>query len=298
MISSYFRRMASGTAILWALFLPLSLEAQEPRSILTFLPTEGRELVLGQEHAGTLTESDPFSTVGILLQAWRYQAQAGETVTIDLLSTDFDAYLYLVGPSLPFPVGDDDGAGGCDARITYTFPSAGEYRVVVSEALISNGGDFVLRVLQDPPAPSDAPCLDLSFESEGVPGDEASFEESDILPADLSSEGRTLSVPGQVEGLLDPDVPGWRGLRGGVLQAWAITLEVNQTVTFDLISDDFDAFLYVTGPGLDFPLWDDDGGEGFNSRLTFTAPASGTFLVVASSFDEERGAYRLSVALD
>lgn len=270
---------------------PQLLFAQGPRSILTLLPTEGRQILVDQEQAGVLSEADPFSSVGILLQGWSYQARGGETVTFDLLSTDFDAYLYLVGPSLPFPRGDDDGAGGCDARITYTFPEAGEYRVVVSEAVVSDGGAFILRALQDPPAPSQEPCIDLTFGPD-IPGMEEGVM---ILPADLTAEGRVLPLPGEVEGFLDPSIPGPRGLRGGVLQGWELTLEMNQTVTLDLVSTDVDAFLYVTGPGLDGPLWDDDGGEGLNSRLTFTAPVSGVFLIVASSFDEETGAYRLSV---
>jgi hypothetical protein len=271
------------------------VSAQEPRSVLTLLPTEGREIVLESEQAGVLSEGDPFSTVGVLLQAWRYQAQGGETVTFDVLATDFDAYLYLLGPSLAYPLGDDDGAGGCDARITYTFPEAGEYRIVVSEAIISDGGSFLLRAMQDPSPPSGELCLDLDFETDFFGDESDGLSGGPELPGDLSAEGRILLVPGTVEGILDPFMPGPRGSRGGVLQAWAVTLEVNQTVTFDLISDEFDAFLYVTGPGLAAPLWDDDGGDGFNSRLTFTAPVSGTFLVVASSFEEDAGGYILQV---
>jgi hypothetical protein len=276
-----------------SLALAVEAGAQDPRSILTLLPAEGREISIGDSRDGALTDRDPFSTVGILLQAWQYRAQGGETVTFDLVSDAFDAYLYLVGPSLPFPLGDDDGRGGCDARITYTFPAAGDYRVVVSEAVISDGGPFTLQALSDPPAPSTEACVDVDFGQDNLWEDEGP-----ILPEGLSADGRLLSVPGEVEGVLDAFIPGPRGLRGGVLEAWAVTLDVNQTVTFDLTSDEFDAFLYVTGPGLVAPLWDDDGGEGLNSRLTFTAPVSGTFLVVASSFDEATGGYVLRVTED
>jgi hypothetical protein len=289
-----FLRTAPLIPALWVgLAVTPEVGAQDPRSVLTLLPTEGREIAVGDARDGALTDGDPFSTVGILLQAWQYRAQGGETVTFDLISDAFDAYLYLVGPSLPFPLGDDDGGGRCDARITYTFPAAGEYRVVVSEAVISDGGTFILRALADPPVPSTETCVDVDFG-----GDRPEGEEGPILPDGLSAEGRILPVPGQVEGVLDAFVPGPRGLRGGVLEAWAVTLEVNQTVTFDLVSDELDALLYVTGPGLSEPLWDDDGGEGLNSRLTFTAPASGIFLVVASSFEEATGGYILRVTGD
>jgi hypothetical protein len=65
-----------------------------------------------------------------------------------------------------------------------------------------------------------------------------------------------------------------------------------------LESGDFDAFLTLgrtVGGVTDHMLTDDDGsGEGTGSRLRFTVPAAGTYLILAQSLDEEGvGAFTL-----
>jgi hypothetical protein len=65
-----------------------------------------------------------------------------------------------------------------------------------------------------------------------------------------------------------------------------------------LSSDDFDAFLTLArtvGGITDHMLTDDDGtGEGTGSRLRFTVPAAGTYLILAQSLGEEgTGAFTL-----
>ncbi|HYR11984.1 MAG TPA: PPC domain-containing protein [Longimicrobium sp.] len=65
-----------------------------------------------------------------------------------------------------------------------------------------------------------------------------------------------------------------------------------------LQSDDFDAYLTVArtvGGITDHMLTDDDGtGEGTGSRLRFTVPAAGTYLLLAQSLDEDgTGAFTL-----
>jgi hypothetical protein len=64
-------------------------------------------------------------------------------------------------------------------------------------------------------------------------------------------------------------------------------------------SDDFDAYLTLgrtVGGITDYVRTDDDGGEGTNSRLRFTVPAAGTYLIIARSLGEGgRGAFRLGL---
>jgi len=62
-----------------------------------------------------------------------------------------------------------------------------------------------------------------------------------------------------------------------------------------MTSDDFDSYLFITGPGLDEPVTDDDGGEGLNSHLEISLPANGVYLVIASSLGGAAGVYRLRV---
>jgi serine protease Do len=62
-----------------------------------------------------------------------------------------------------------------------------------------------------------------------------------------------------------------------------------------MMSDDFDSYLYVVGPGLPNRLENDDGGDGLNSRLDVTFPNDGTYKVVASSLGGSLGTFTLRV---
>jgi hypothetical protein len=68
-------------------------------------------------------------------------------------------------------------------------------------------------------------------------------------------------------------------------------------VLIDVRSDDFDAYLYVVGPGLTEPLSNDDGGDGTNSQLTMTLPGTGTYRIIASAYgSDDSGDFTLSVS--
>ncbi len=114
------------------------------------------------------------------------------------------------------------------------------------------------------------------------------------LPADVSTTGVVAlggSATGEIAFSRDRD---W----------FAVTLEVGKTYRIDLEG-------YHTGGGTLYdPLlhgihdangdfidgtWDDDGGVGFNSRVTFTAENAGTYYVVADAIGDREGTYTLSV---
>src|SRR6266508_2260627 len=68
------------------------------------------------------------------MQGWTIGGTAGQTVTVDLESDEFDPYLFVAGPGIAEPMQDDDSGGNCNARVTLTFPRAGEYLVVVNSS--------------------------------------------------------------------------------------------------------------------------------------------------------------------
>ncbi|MBM4184209.1 MAG: hypothetical protein FJ207_08265 [Gemmatimonadetes bacterium] len=109
----------------------------------------------------------------------------------------------------------------------------------------------------------------------------------------LATDGRVIDLGQQVAGTLrsgDPLVTD--GRRG---QAWAFDGVAGQRVVIDLEAEDFDAYLYLVGPGLPEPLEDDDGGDSLNSQIETTLPGTGTYRIVASSLSEGTGAYTLRV---
>lgn len=262
------------------------LAGQESRSILMLLPTEGRTLAAGYEQAGTLGADDYALPGGQHVQAWELKGRAGEGLVLELLSEEFDAYLYLMGPGLAEAVTDDDGAQGCSARLDVVLPADGPYLVVAS-SISGEGGTFTLKAANEAGPRQDGD--DCSFagggdgwgwQVEDVPTDGRMLVDGDVVEAELMQGGFTL-----------PD--------GSPALAWGLLGTAGMTLTIDMESEAFDAILYANGPGLESMAVDDDGAGGCNARLTLTFPEDGEYRVVASSIlSSASGPFALRVAAD
>lgn len=249
--------------------------AQEDRSVFSLLETRERSLEVGRSVEGVLAATDPLSAGGRRVQVWRLAVPAGEPVQVDLVSGAFDAFLYVVGPGLGEGLRDDDGGSGLDSRICFVPREEGEYRVVAS-SLGGETGDFLLRANLDP---------------EGRCG---GAEEVETLDLDaLPAEGRVLEAGANVEGALSAD-----DLRfyGSPVQAWEVPGRAGESFSVDLRSTDFDAFLTLTGPGLEGELSDDDGAGRCDSRITLSFPEDGSYHLVVSSLSGAQGRFTLTAA--
>src|SRR5438093_6088666 len=69
-------------------------------------------------------------------------------------------------------------------------------------------------------------------------------------------------------------------------QQWKLTATAGQIVTIDLVSEAFDAYTFLLGPGLDRPPQDDDSGGRCNARLTVRLPQTGDYTIVVTSTDK------------
>lgn len=234
------------------------------QSVLSLLQTEGRALELGSSGTGALSADDPRSPDDSPLEAWALEGTEGERVVIDLRSEDFDAYLYMIGPGFEDTLSDDDSGGGCDARLDVTFLESGQFTVVAS-SLSGETGTYAISASATPTAAPTYSCGEAN--PDGI--------------LELSTEGRVLEFGRGTRDALEGDEPTVQYDRPA--EAWAYEAEAGERVTFRLISDDFDPYLYVFGPGMDEVLFDDDGAGNFDSEITTTFPTSGTYHVVASA---------------
>jgi hypothetical protein len=77
---------------------------------------------------------------------------------------------------------------------------------------------------------------------------------------------------------------------------WEFSGTTGQVVTIDLTSNAFDTYLILVDPSQNGVAENDDAGATTNSRIVFTLTASGTWTIVANSFDSnEFGNYNLSL---
>jgi len=252
---------------------------------LLSMPLEGRVIGVGGGVSGELSSADAESWDGSYAQAWALELEAGESATVDLRSVDFDSYLFVVGPGLPEPLSDDDGAGGCDSRVTFAAPAAGTYRVVVNTLSGGATGNFMLRVSREPGPVSVGEC--------GGGEDMDVLAELGAMVAELPLVG-SLAVGDEVPGALTRgDALSWDGTH---VQAWSLKLEAGDSVTIDLLSDDFDAFLVIAAPQLADVFTDDDGAGACNARVTLTAAVAGQYRVAVNTVEEgATGNFRIRV---
>jgi len=248
----------------------------EGGSILSLLSTEGRTLTLGEEVSGALSIADVRGPDDSPMEAWALEGEAGERVTIDLRAAEFDAYLYLIGPGFRDTQFDDDGAGGCDARLEVTLLEDGTYTVVASSRT-SGMGTYTLLATTDPEPAAPFTCG-------GV--DPAMLE-------DLPTEG-TLGPDATETGAFDGTEGTIRDERPG--EAWLIQGRSGQRLRVRLLSEDFDAYLFVLGPGMPAVLTDDDSAGNLNSEITIDFPQDGVYRVIASALSGgARGTYTIEV---
>lgn len=76
------------------------------------------------------------------------------------------------------------------------------------------------------------------------------------------------------------------------------TIPEGETILVDLQSEAFDPLITVSNSSEEELASDDDGGDGLNSRLAFTAPADDIYAVTVTRFGEQtpEGDYRLIVS--
>ncbi|MBI3951818.1 MAG: PPC domain-containing protein, partial [Acidobacteria bacterium] len=77
---------------------------------------------------------------------YQFNGTAGQMVTIDLTSSAFDTYLYLLSPSGSVVAEDDDSGGETNSRITFTLTTSGLWRIEVTSFSEGETGSYSLAL--------------------------------------------------------------------------------------------------------------------------------------------------------
>lgn len=195
----------------------------------------------------------------------RIRLTQGETYRFSLNSAGesplSDPYLRVYNARSEEVAADDDGGGELNSMLEFAAPATGNYFIEAS-----------------------------GFADYGTGGYTLSARAGDIA-ADASTDMRLAPEGDYREGVLSP---------AGDRDWYRLTLEQGQTVRISLVSatqDGFDPMAVIhSADGLELAT-DDDGGEGLNSWLEFTAPSSGDYFFEARGFTEDaQGRYAIMVS--
>ena len=86
----------------------------------------------GQSWSASLGSSSTTRDDNSYADVYTYNAQAGETVTFTMRSSDVDSWIVVDEVNGPLYEHDDDSGGGHDAQLTITFPRSGPYLVLAN----------------------------------------------------------------------------------------------------------------------------------------------------------------------
>lgn len=224
----------------------------------------------GGDVRSTLAAAPGTSGIGHrdVVRRYRFEVEeAGERWVFGLESDDFDAYLYLLSPGDEVIAFDDDGGEGLDSRLFHVFDAPGTFLLGVTSFGGASEGRYRLRA-----------------QSLGLAGD--------------VEDARPLPRGGEVADLLVIQQSGPRVDHRAVTRHHPFEARAGETWEFYLGSDAFDAYLHLLGPDGRILATDDDGGQGLDSRIVWTAAVDGTYTLVVTSFGgSAEGPYSLRASL-
>lgn len=103
--------------------------------------------VAGIAHQAALAQAllQQEGTLAPMEDAYEFDGEAGQTMTIELQSEDFDTILLLKGPDGEIVTSNDDYGGTLNSTIVYELPEAGTYSAVAS-SFSGQGGNYKIEV--------------------------------------------------------------------------------------------------------------------------------------------------------
>lgn len=209
-----------------------------------------RTIAMNGEVTAELRSSDPRLNDNSVYHLYTFQGSEGQIVQIDVMSSDFDAFAILQDAAGNELTRDDDGGDGLDARITYTLPNSGTYRVVANTYRADRFGSYRIRLTG--------------------------------LAASSARSGMAVRRNARVTGRLTSTDP--RMADNSVFHYYLYNGRAGETITVDVMSREFDAYAIIQDATGNELSRDDDSGEGTNARVTFRLPTAGQYRIVVNTY--------------
>ncbi|NJL50118.1 MAG: trypsin-like serine protease [Leptolyngbyaceae cyanobacterium SM2_5_2] len=217
---------------------------------------------------GQLDDSSNILPDGSYYNPYIFEGEAGQVVTIEMVSGDLDSYLIVVAPDRDdLYAQDDDGGGNLNARLSLQLPYTGSYLIFANAFAQGEMGRYQLRVIEQSRAAG----------SPSTPGQ--------------GSQGSILRQQGQLG-------PGDSTLGdGSYFQEFTFQGRAGQRVFITLASAEFDTYLLLVDEAQNVVAENDDANRNTtNSELSLTLPRDGVYTVVVNAYDSTgQGQFLLTV---
>jgi S1-C subfamily serine protease len=205
---------------------------------------------------------------GSFYNPYRFEGQAGQTITIAMTSQDVAPYLILMAPDREdFSIQEGDRSGRQSASISVRLPYTGSYLILANSLSQGELGTYQLRLSQSGGSAQPQP------------------------QQPRSGSGRLLRHSGVLG-------PGDQTLQdGSYFQPFTFQGRANQRVVIQLASPDFDTYLILTDEAGNRLAVNDDARPGItDSEIVATLPRDGLYRVIVNSFQRgERGRFVLTI---
>lgn len=212
---------------------------------------------------GRLAEGSNVLPDGSYYNAYSFEGQSGQSITIDMISNEVDPFLILIGPDQDgLFLQDDDSGGNYNARLSLRLPSSGMYTIVANAYAEGEVGRYQLQLTE-------------------------------------AGGGATSSTPNGLilreQGGLGPGDDTLQD--GSYFQEFNFRGQAGQSVRLRLVSNSFDTYLLLLDQAGNTLAENDDAAPSTtNSELIVTLPEDGEYSVIVNAYNPgEQGEFLLVV---
>jgi hypothetical protein len=216
--------------------------------------------------SGRLEAGDQTLRSGEYLDTYPFEGRRGETITVDLRSTDFDPYLIVIDPDDQQTENDDHEGDARRSLVTLVLPRDGTYRVIVTSYRAGETGAYTVNILRGTGTGGGA--VATGGAGAGAPR---------VERGRLAAGDDTLRSGEYVDIYRFDGVPGRRA-------------------SIDVVSQDFDTYLILIPPRGDRQENDDVEGRPRHSLIEADLTEPGSYTVAVTSYQRgETGDYELRI---